>query len=67
MKKEVPDAQQIVLAAEENTQNQQVMANKDGSTFLVTGEDAAIYQVAGKYCEGQTILISQDDQDGEPQ
>ena len=67
MKKEVPDAQQIVLAAEENTQNQQVMANKDGSAFLVTGEDAAIYQVASKDCEGQTILIAQDDQDGEQQ
>uniref|UniRef100_A0A2M4AJ25 Putative mucin-19 n=2 Tax=Anopheles triannulatus TaxID=58253 RepID=A0A2M4AJ25_9DIPT len=42
---------------EQQLEVDQMLANEDGSAFLVASEDGTLYRVAGKNADGQTILI----------
>lgn len=40
----------------------QYLSNEDGSPILITGDDGTMYKVVGKNANGETILISENDE-----
>lgn len=40
----------------------QLLSNEDGTPIYITGDDGTMYQVAGKNANGETILISTNDE-----
>ncbi|ETN62396.1 chriz [Anopheles darlingi] len=50
---------------EQQLEVDQMLANEDGSAFLVASEDGTLYRVAGKNADGQTILIPHGGNDGQ--
>lgn len=55
-----PSAEEQEADADSSNQHQitQLLSNEDGTPIYITGDDGTMYQVAGKNANGETILIS---------
>lgn len=55
-----PSAEEQEAEGESSSQHQitQLLSNEDGTPIYITGDDGTMYQVAGKNANGETILIS---------